>query len=50
MQKRRQVKTSFYIRYTGKRDDVDYRLTVTSDKWLTDYKDSVPVHLEDFGI
>ncbi len=32
----REVKISFYIRYKGN-DDTQYRLKITSDKWLTDF-------------
>ena len=47
--KRKEVKASFYIRYKGN-DDSQYRLTVTSDKWITDYNEERYLKLEDLGV
>jgi hypothetical protein len=43
------VKVSFYIRYKGS-EDIDYNLTVTSDKWLTDFTEKYSVKLDDLGV
>lgn len=47
--KQREVKVSFYIRYKGN-DDSQYRLRVTSDKWLTDFNEEYTITLDDMGI
>ena len=43
------MKTSFYIRYKGN-EEGNYRLTITSDKWITDFKEDHYLRLEDLGI
>ena len=43
------MKVSFYIRYKGN-DDAQYRLKVTSDKWLTAFKEDYDIILDDLGI
>lgn len=40
IQKKRDVKTSFYIRYKGP-SERSYRLTITSDRWLTDENEDI---------
>lgn len=47
--KKKEVKTSFYIRYKGG-DHRSYRLTVTSDRWLTDELEEVDINLDALGI
>ena len=43
------MKASFYIRYKGN-DDSNYRLTITSDKWITDWSEEYFLKLEDLGV
>ena len=47
--KEREVKVSFYIRYKGQ-DDTQYRLKITSDKWLTDFNEEFTIVLDELGI
>lgn len=49
IEKRRDVKASFYIRYKGP-SERSYRLTVTSDRWLTDEEEDIDINLEMLGI
>lgn len=47
--KQREVKVSFYIRYKGN-DDTQYRLKITSDKWLTDFNEEHAIVLDELGV
>ena len=49
MKAKRGVKTSFYIRYKGN-NERSYRLTVTSDRWMTDDEEDIDINLESLGI
>lgn len=49
VKKKREVRTSFYIRYRGNSEH-SYRLTVTSDKWMTDENEDFDINLESMGI
>ena len=44
VKKRKRVKSSFYIRYKGGADR-SYRLTITSDRWMTDENEEIPINL-----
>ena len=44
MKARKEVKTSFYIRYKGN-SDRSYRLTITSDRWMTDDQEEIDINL-----
>ena len=49
IKRRKDITTSFYIRYKGNQDR-SYRLTVTSDRWITDENEDIDINLELMGI